>query len=102
MDLTEKKSDLNTLALITEKLSQKYDERIVGQYRCYVNKKSVLFHAFCLQNGHAFGIEYADTVDEAKQEKFEDGDIFYLADYNTIEEMFLAMCREIDSVAAEN
>lgn len=102
MDLTEQKSDFDVLALITEKLSEKYEGKAVGQRQCYVNKNAVLFHTFRLQNEHAFGIEYADTVTDAEQGRFEDGDIFYLVDYNTWEEMFFAMCQEIDSTVAES
>ncbi len=95
MDLTGKKNS-DVLVMITEKLNEKYEKKTFGGRQCYVNKNAVPFKLFCLQNDQAFGLEYADSTDEAEQGRFEDGDIFYLSDYTTLEEMLTAMCKEID------
>lgn len=98
MDLTEKKSSHNeVLTLIKEKFSGRYDKRVLPDKTCFINEHGVLFDAFSFPEWDAFGVEYANTEEEAQKWQFEDGDLFYLADYDTVDDMVEAMCKEIDN-----
>lgn len=98
MGSMEKKSDLDILARINDELDKKYETKTFGNRVCFVNKNAVPFNAFAMEGEEAaFGIEYADDGASAERGTFEDGDTFYLADYDTVDAMIQAMCEEIDN-----
>lgn len=99
MDLTEKKNSLAILAQINKDFGLKYETKAFGGRVCFVNKNGVPFSVFILNGWKepTFGVEYADNADAAESGIFEDGDAFYLADYNTPDDMITAMCQEIDN-----
>lgn len=99
MGLTEKKSNPDILAQINGELGKKYQEKTFGNRVCFVNKNAVPFNVFTLkgEEGSAFGVEYADSVEAVVLGVFEDGDTFYLENYGSLDDMIVAMCQEIDN-----
>lgn len=55
-----------------------------------------VFSLFTFPNDGAIGIEYAENMNEALLNRFEDGDLFYLADMDE-DTMFQAMLNEINN-----
>lgn len=94
-----KKSNPDILTRVNEEMSRKYGAKAFGNRLCFVNKNGTPFNVFALKREEepVFGVEYADNVDDAERGIFEDGDAFYLADYNTLDDMITAMCQEIDN-----
>ncbi len=104
MDLTEKKrkTDMSkAMTFITNGMDKAYPTIDVGNENCYKNQNDVLFNVDTLKSDGAFVVEYANNIIEAKHNMFEDGDLFFLEDYNSLDEIFQAMCDEIDSSQKE-
>ncbi len=100
MKLTEqKRKKFDIFASINDELDKKYSVISNGEYSCNVNKNGVFFRPFIFDySERAFGIEYASDEKEAALGEFEDGDLFYLDDYSTLNKMIEDMCVEIDSI----
>lgn len=96
MSLMEQKSAIDCLAFITEQLEQNYEQRQFGKRICFVNKFGTLFNAFKFPGENAVAIEYADNETDASNGRFEDGDRFYLEDYETENELLSSIMKEIE------
>ena len=44
----------------------------------------------------ALVVEYADNIDEAEKNRFEDGELFYLSDYQDVDELASDILKEIE------
>ena len=63
---------------------------------CFLNRSGTLFHLNSLGNDfNCLVIEYADSMQEAMQNRFEDGNLYYMDEMNE-DEMFDAMVSEIE------
>ncbi len=91
--MEERKNDL--IIQIIAKLDKVYQKELVCNRVCYMSKGGIPFSPFKLEDG-AYGIEYANGEECIRQGIFEDGDIFYVEDYDCIDDMVKDMCREID------
>ncbi|MCD8180732.1 MAG: hypothetical protein LUF26_04550 [Firmicutes bacterium] len=99
---TEKKNNIN-LTDIKDKLNAMYSSEHLGKNLCWTNKYGTFFKVFCFsENNRCFGIEYASNEDEARQGCFEDGDLFYIDDYSSLDDMVAAMRLEIDDSESDN
>ncbi len=97
MSWTEKKRSNITLADVKDKLNEVYSTECISEHLCWMNKYGVFFKVFCFDNNErSFGIEYASNKDEVLQNYFEDGDLFYVDDYSSLDEMIADMRLEID------
>lgn len=72
-----------------------YEKMEIGEWTCFVRSDGSLFTLDYLLPYGALVIGYADNEAEAKLNRFEDGDLFYLEDMDE-ETMFEAMLREIE------
>lgn len=80
--------------IIDEKFAEKYEKIIIGGQEYFALDDGRVICVALILSYEAVVIEYADNINEAKLDHFEDGDLFYLtqADVDTI---FQAMLREI-------
>lgn len=92
MTSKEMKSTADALRM---RLAELYSEIPIGDRDCFKLEDGRIISLGCLNSYGAFVIEYADDADEALLNRFEDGDLFYLADMG-FDEMFAAMRREIE------
>lgn len=74
--------------------SELYSKITIKDRVCYILNDGRVISLGCLNSYGAFVVEYANNVDEAKLNRFEDGDLFYVNDMG-VAEMFSAMQREI-------
>lgn len=71
-------------------MAASYEQTTIANMPFFRSGSSVPFHVVDLQPfRNALTIEYADT--------WEDGDLFYPGDYETVEEMFKDMIKEIEN-----
>lgn len=75
--------------------SELYPEITVGDRACFKLEDGRIIFLGCLPSCGAFVVEYADNADEARLNRFEDGDLFYPEDMS-LDKMFAAMRREIE------
>ena len=96
MDLTGKKSKTKVRAAALEKrFAEKFSNFTVGSRSCFGLPDGRVIAWDTLGAYDALVIEYADNYEEARINRFEDGDLFYLDEMNE-ETMFQAMLREIE------
>lgn len=81
--------------MLRMRFAERYSEITIGKKTCFKLEDGRIISLGCLTSYGAFVIEYADNVDEAVLNRFEDGDLFYLGDMGG-DEMFAAMRREIE------
>ena len=75
--------------MIDERLSTEYKQVVIKSQPFYSNSDGLCFHVIDLGSFEpALVIEYAGT--------WEDGDLFYPEDYDTIDEMYAEMIAEIE------
>lgn len=77
------------------RFAELYSEITIGDRACFKLEDGRIISLGCLPSYGALVVEYADNVDEAALNRFEDGDLFYLDDVG-IDELFAAMRREIE------
>lgn len=85
----------NRLEYIKKRLSLQFKSEEINSNECFLKDDGVYFHVFEFPGSNALAIEYADDLEEAKINRFEDGDRFYLDEMNE-DEMFSAMLKEIE------
>lgn len=83
-----------------KKLEKRFQERYAlafeaGGKNCFSYDEGEYFQVTGLGSFNAIVIEHADSEDEARKGRFEDGDLFYLAELDE-DEMFNAMVKEIE------
>lgn len=64
--------------------------------KCFVLSTNVVIHIDMIKNIGALVVEYADNIDEAKINRFEDGDLFYIDEYDE-GNMLKSILNEINS-----
>lgn len=81
---------------ICEKLARLYDQTEINKQKLYVGENGFYFFLSVFpEEFNAIVIEYASNQEEAKNNIFEDGDLFYVDDFSK-EEMLQAMIKEIE------
>lgn len=83
------------IANLEKELKKIYKAVDVNSENCFEKKTGEIFHVFGIKEFNALGIEYAENMNEAKKNLYEDGDLFYIDDMNEAE-MLEAMIREIE------
>ena len=83
------------IAKLNGRLAKEYQKRTVGERECFIRKDGFLFALDYILPYEAIVIEYAENESEAKLNRFEDGDLFYLKEMDE-EAMLQAMLREIE------
>jgi len=83
------------ITALNGRLAKIYQKRTVRDRKCFVREDGALFVLDYLLPYEAIVIEYAENESEAKLNRFEDGDLFYLAEMDE-EAMFQAMLQEIE------
>lgn len=92
-----KNSAPDVLENINRYFSAIYPRQLVEKRVCYVSNNGDFFNPFLFDGAaYSFGIEYASNESEASKGNFEDGDLFYLEDYDSLDDMIEAMRREIE------
>lgn len=76
------------------RMERLYEKVKIGEWTCFVRPDGSLFTLEYIIPYGALVIGYADNEEEAKLNRFEDGDLFYLEDMDE-ETMFNAMIQEI-------
>ena len=96
MTQTEMKSRLMERSKALEgRFEMRFEKRIIKERTCFLRPDGMLFALDFLLPFGALVLEYADSVEEAKKNRFEDGDLFYLEDMDE-ETMFQCMIQEIE------
>ncbi|MCD8087553.1 MAG: hypothetical protein LUE22_03050 [Oscillospiraceae bacterium] len=96
MDSMEQSRITEWLGKIKEKLSKVYKQENFGERTYFVNQHGTPFMPFAFPGRFALGIEYADSKEDAVLGRFEDGDLFYIEDYVTVDDLFRDMFQEIE------
>ena len=86
----EMKSTVETLEQL---FAAKYSSVEVGERNCFKLPDGILFAVATVSAYKAYVLEYAESLDAAKRNQFEDGDLFYLND--SLDDLFNEMCEEI-------
>lgn len=73
----------------------RYPVTQLGNQKCFLAPNGYFFRLFEFPGDYALAIEYAETEDDAKRNRFEDGDRFYLSELSE-DELFHAMINEIE------
>lgn len=95
MSLMAQKSKNDVLEEIEKRFQSIYPVKIYGENKCFLASNGQLFRPFEFPGEEALAIEYADTPEEARKSRFEDGDRFYLSDFPG-DSLFNAMVAEIE------
>ena len=83
---------------ISSRLKEKYDDAWFGNEQWFILPDNQAIHIVELLSGYnSLVIEYAENTDEKSRHLAEDGSQFSLLDYDTPEEMFDAMMKEIEN-----
>lgn len=83
----------STIELLEQRFAEKYAPIAVGERNCFKLPDGSLFAVATVSAYKAYVLEYADSLDAAKRNQFEDGDLFYLD--ASLDDMFNEMCEEI-------
>ena len=67
-----------------------------NEKNCFILSNSVVIHIDMIKGMRALVVEYADNIDEAKINRFEDGDLFYIDEYDE-GNMLKSILNEINS-----
>lgn len=81
---------------MADRLQNRYPSIVVNGSVCFVTDDGVIFQIVCLKDFKAFVIGYAETMEEAEKNFFEDGDLFYMDEFSSEDEMFAEMIKEIE------
>lgn len=87
---------LERLQNLADRLQNRYSPIVVNESVCFVTDDGKIFQIVCLKDFKVFVIGYADTMEEAEKNFFEDGDLFYMDEFSSEDEMFAAMIKEIE------
>lgn len=85
---------------IVERISERYMPVSVCEKACFTTSSGVLFMIEKFPGRDALVVCYADDLQAAEKNRFEDGDLFYLDDTNK-EEMLTAILREIEECSCQ-
>lgn len=85
----------NRKAVFEQRLSQDFKQIQVNGEKCFCMPSGVIFTITPLYSFNSIVIEYADDLSCAKNNSYEDGDLFGIEDYEE-NEMFKMMLQEIN------
>ena len=68
----------------------------INEKNCFILSNNVVIHIDMIKGMRALVVEYADNIDEAKINRFEDGDLFYIDEYDE-GNMLKSILNEINS-----
>lgn len=91
----EQKRQLETLAIVTNRFNSQYRLEKYGKREAFVTPGGTIFNVCAFPEEYALVIEYAENAQEAMEGRFEDGDRFYLDEYNDYDQLIEAMRKEI-------
>lgn len=95
MTQTETKSKLLERSKALEcRFEIQFGKQIINERVCFSRPDGVIFSIGTLLSFGALVVEYADSEAEAKRNRFEDGDLFYLEEMDE-ETMYQGMIQEI-------
>lgn len=83
---------------LNDLLNSKYRQTAIKKIEVfYYPYKDIYFRPFVMGDWEAIGVEYAHGEYDAELYRYEDGDLFYLEDYESEEKLFKAILKEIES-----
>ena len=85
----------NRLDIMGNRLSDKYKTTEINNQTCFIKDDGTIFNLELIRELNSLVIGYADSLSDAKNYMFEDGDLFPI-DMNE-DAMFDAMISEIES-----
>lgn len=88
---------MDVLSELNKMAEERYGVKTFGRFACFVNESGVPFRIFAFPMEFAICVEYAESESDAALGRFEDGDRFYLEDFQSIEEIANAVFAEIES-----
>lgn len=77
------------------RFAQTFDVCVIRERTCFVRGDGAVFAVDAILPFGALVLEYADSVEQAEQNIFEDGDLFYLEEIDE-DAMYQSMLREIN------
>lgn len=96
MALTDKKNRyIERVELLRDRLSEKYELFVVNGKKCFHSEKDNYFWPFLFVEWGAVAVEYAQGIEEARLNRFEDGDLFYLDEMDD-DALFASVLQEIE------
>lgn len=88
----------NNMDYIKSILGQRYEKVSINDRECFRLPNGIIVHVDAFENnGTAFVVEYADDINEAGINRFEDGDLFYPQDYDSEKDFAGAILGEIQT-----
>ncbi len=93
MILTDMKLTINKLE---ERLADRYEVIFIGDKKCFSLTDGQIISLDSISSYNAVVVEYAEDINAAKLNQFEDGDCFSLDQYNT-DALFNCIVDEIES-----
>lgn len=88
---------IERLNIIAERLREKFDTVILNNEECFVLPSGVIIQVNALGGEYnALVIGFAENIDEAKRNQFDDGSLYYMNELDT-DEMFNKMMKEIEN-----
>lgn len=85
------------LAMVNEEAQKKYAKTRTKKHILFKKENGELFNIFAFPDEPSICVEYAENEEEADLWRFEDGDRFYLEDFQSLEALTEAIFAEIDS-----
>lgn len=85
---------LELLRRLEDKLSNIFEIVAIGDNVCFLLGNGTVAHLTVFTQWECVVVEYADDVNSAKRNKYEDGDQFYLKDYSE-DDLFDAILKEM-------
>ena len=98
-DMTETGTGLNTdtiLRKVNNRIGEKFAARSLNGSRHFELPNGEIIIICELISFGALVVEYADNIDEAEKNRFEDGELFYLSDYQDVDELASDILQEIE------
>ncbi len=76
--------------------ASKYEKMLIDKVTCYVLPDGQIITITGMISMDAIVVEYAENKEEADKGWLEDGDLFYLSDYESDDELIEAIMNEIE------
>ena len=82
---------------IEDRLATRFDSVVINNQICFDTNNAIIHvDAIPYDDGvHNIVIEYADTLEDAKNNAFEDGNQYYPYDFSSVDDMYFAILKEI-------
>ena len=86
----------STMKEMNRILSGKYEKKKIDKITCYELPDGQIITITGIITFNAIVVEYAENLGEADKCWFEDGDLFYLSDYDSVVQLTEAVMSEIE------